>query len=156
MNCEWFNHSLHDITCTCDLIVQSMFNYTLICFIINTHCLHVTYWFIFQHIVQINNVRLIAIQSHDIIDPTHCIGFCVFHSMTRVQSISVGIGGWGAGVPQIINLAMPEKSGCGQNCSVLCMPLHYYPSPSCIIFLYLCKRALLVSPHMRMVVITLA
>ena len=48
-----------------------MFNYTLICFIINTHCLHVTYWFIFQCIVQINNVRLIAIQSHDIIDPTH-------------------------------------------------------------------------------------
>ena len=71
MNCEWFNHSLHDITCTCDLIVQSMFNYTLICFIINTHCLHVTYWFIFQRIVQINNVRLIAVQSHDVIDPTH-------------------------------------------------------------------------------------
>ena len=71
MNCEWFNHSLHDITCTCDLIVQSMFNYTLICFIINTHCLHVTYWFIFQCIVPINNVKLIAIQSHDIIDPTH-------------------------------------------------------------------------------------
>ena len=96
--------------------------------------LHVTYWFIFQPIVQINNVRLIAIQSHDVIDPTHYMYWllCVPLNYTFQNHIRRNRG---AGTPQNCKNSHKKWLWPKLQCalcepSLLPLPFQYYlPMP---------------------------